>query len=141
MFGFLLSDLNFYYRTLFFAIFWNRHKIPNTKIHFLCPTTKFCLRARISEPCRSMRVSPTSMTFVIFCKNLRKIYASKTKDFGTCLHTVKLSKIEFPIFVHLLILKLEFSICKLGLRLKKPKNCNKHIFGKMYPKIENIFLQ
>ena len=50
IFGFLLSDLNFYYRTSFFAIFWNRHKIPNTKFHFICPTTKFYLRIKIYEP-------------------------------------------------------------------------------------------
>ena len=51
IFRFLWSDLNFYYRPSFFAHFWIQHKILNTKIHFLCPTTKFCLRARIFEPC------------------------------------------------------------------------------------------
>ena len=45
----LFSDLNFYERPSFFTIFWNWHKIPNTIIHLICPTTKFNLRTIIYE--------------------------------------------------------------------------------------------
>ena len=47
----LWSDLHFYWGPSFFADFWFQYKILYTKIHFLGPTTKFCLRVKISEPC------------------------------------------------------------------------------------------
>ena len=63
----LFSDLNFYYRPSYFAIFWNRHKIPNTKIHFIYPTTKFYLRTIISEPCLCSSVSE-SFSLIFYSK-------------------------------------------------------------------------
>ena len=46
----LWSDLHFYEGPSFFAAFWILPRILYIKTHFLCRTTKFCLRARLSEP-------------------------------------------------------------------------------------------
>ena len=42
----------------FFAIFWNRHKILNTKIHFTSPTTKFNLRTQIIRTVAQQDLNP-----------------------------------------------------------------------------------
>ena len=97
------SDFNPYYRPSFFTHCWIQHKNLNTKIHVLCPTTKFCLRTRISEPCNEIIefsekiANPliyTQKVLKLFSRNFTKATFENFKMFFSLLNTFHLAFVQ-----------------------------------------------